>query len=172
MANLRPVLLITLALLGYMLWIEWQKDYGQAPAGTPVAQTPVTDDFPAMPPTPSAEDLPPPDAAPPSPAAPEERPQPAFAAENPTVTVRTDVLELEIDPVGGTVVSATLSALPGRPDPKPQTRCVCWCRRARNVHCPVRACYRSSPRPTTRRRSSPSGGDMNWLRGPTGSAFR
>ena len=27
MANLRPVLLISLVFLGYLLWVEWQKDY-------------------------------------------------------------------------------------------------------------------------------------------------
>jgi len=31
MANLRPVLFISLVFLGYMLWIEWQKDYGPVP---------------------------------------------------------------------------------------------------------------------------------------------
>ena len=28
MANLRPVLLMTLVFLGYLLWVEWQRDYG------------------------------------------------------------------------------------------------------------------------------------------------
>ena len=31
MGNLRPVLTIGLVFLGYMLWIEWQKDYGPQP---------------------------------------------------------------------------------------------------------------------------------------------
>ena len=31
MANLRPVLLISLLFLGYLLWVEWQKDYGPQP---------------------------------------------------------------------------------------------------------------------------------------------
>ena len=35
MANLRPVLLISLVFLGYMLWVEWQKDY--APRALPGA---------------------------------------------------------------------------------------------------------------------------------------
>ena len=41
MGNLRPVLLISLGLLGYMLWIEWQKDYHTplTPAGTELVST-------------------------------------------------------------------------------------------------------------------------------------
>src|SRR5210317_1950855 len=35
MANLRPILLMGLLVLSYLLWVEWQKDYGQ-PANTPV----------------------------------------------------------------------------------------------------------------------------------------
>ena len=31
MGNLRPVLAIGLVFLGYMLWVEWQKDYGPGP---------------------------------------------------------------------------------------------------------------------------------------------
>ena len=42
MANLRPVLLISLLFLGYLLWIEWQKDYGpQAPAVDATASQPA-----------------------------------------------------------------------------------------------------------------------------------
>ena len=35
MANLRPVLFVSLLFLGYLLWVEWQKDYGPAPATSP-----------------------------------------------------------------------------------------------------------------------------------------
>ena len=31
MANLRPILFMGLLLLAYMMWVEWQKDYGSAP---------------------------------------------------------------------------------------------------------------------------------------------
>ena len=31
MGNLRPVLIMGLVFLGYLMWIEWQKDYGPAP---------------------------------------------------------------------------------------------------------------------------------------------
>ena len=35
MPNLRPMLLITLVFLGYLLWLEWQKDYGPQPLSAP-----------------------------------------------------------------------------------------------------------------------------------------
>ena len=41
MGNLRPVLIVGLVFLGYMMRVEWQKDYGVAPAGRPEA---VSDD--------------------------------------------------------------------------------------------------------------------------------
>ena len=31
MGNLRPILIMGLLLLAYMMWVEWQKDYGPAP---------------------------------------------------------------------------------------------------------------------------------------------
>ena len=37
MGNLRPVLIVGLVFLGYMMWVEWQKDYGMAPAARPEA---------------------------------------------------------------------------------------------------------------------------------------
>ena len=40
MGNLRPVLIVGLAFLGYMIWVQWQKDYGPAPqAPAPQAQS-------------------------------------------------------------------------------------------------------------------------------------
>mgnify|MGYP000688787101 CR=1 FL=1 len=42
MANLRPVLIIGLLFLGYMIWVQWQQDYGpapQAPTPAPSAAT-------------------------------------------------------------------------------------------------------------------------------------
>jgi YidC/Oxa1 family membrane protein insertase len=39
MANFRPALIITLVFLGYLMWVEWQKDYGPKPLPTPAAHT-------------------------------------------------------------------------------------------------------------------------------------
>ena len=34
MANLRPILFMGLLVLSYMMWVEWQKDYGPQPRCT------------------------------------------------------------------------------------------------------------------------------------------
>jgi YidC/Oxa1 family membrane protein insertase len=119
MANLRPVLLISLLFLGYLLWVEWQKDYGPQP---PAAPATVTDSAPgALPTVPDGGDLPDVSAAVPgdlpgTPVAPvAETPgdvAPSPAAQRSLISVRTDVLDLQIDPLGGSVVSARLLNYP------------------------------------------------------------
>ncbi|MDX1381275.1 MAG: membrane protein insertase YidC [Xanthomonadales bacterium] len=127
MANLRPILLMTLVVLGFMLWTEWQKDYGPRPAPAPattdttganstadVPAPPRAADLPATADTPPAGDLPDTSALD-QPAAVTQTEQPATPAmsgERPMVRVSTDVLELAIDPVGGTLVSARLLDYP------------------------------------------------------------
>ena len=118
MGNLRPVLIMGLLFLAYLMWIEWQKDYGPAPrteTGTPD----VTQSSPApMPDVPVIERSQP--AAADLPSTPVATPDPASGAvpAEPTrqdvdlVRVTTDVLELAINPVGGTVVSAVLLDYP------------------------------------------------------------
>ncbi len=117
MANTRPILLITLVFLAYLIWLEWQKDYGPqpTPAQTPVAQSEPGAGVPDVPAF-SAEnaetgqpaDLPDlGDAAPASqPAA--EVSQSAATPPAQLITVTTDVLRLEIDLKGGTVVKSEL----------------------------------------------------------------
>jgi len=119
MANFRPMLLISLVFLGYMLWVEWQKDYApRPPAGAterassidpglvpPTAlPAPVTGrveeepgDLPEQPQDqrPSIDSI-----------------QPEMTGEYPVVVVTTDVLEIGIDLVGGTVVSSSLLDYP------------------------------------------------------------
>lgn len=127
MANLRPVLLITLVFIGYLLWVEWQKDYAPQPvASAPGSAMPSAADG-AVPGVPadaaapavtagpntagSAGDLP--ASLPDSGSAtglPGETSE--VAAASPVITVTSDVLALEIDPVGGTVVSARLLDYP------------------------------------------------------------
>ncbi len=34
MANLRPMLFMGLLVLSYLMWVEWQKDYGVQPQST------------------------------------------------------------------------------------------------------------------------------------------
>jgi len=118
MGNLRPILIMGLLLLAYMMWVEWQKDYGPAPQ-TPAIQQPVDGgDVPsptAVPQTGAAPNAAPEDL--PIPAAPTGdaqtvNPAQAPESEQQLITVRTDVLEIRIDPVGGTLVEASLLNYP------------------------------------------------------------
>ena len=114
MNNLRPVLIIGLVFLAYMLWVEWQKDYGPAPTAPEMTETGPVQDMPAVPAAdrpdlPSVGDLPQPET--------EGQEGPAVADEELSaagerITVRTDVLEVQIDLTGGTLVSATLLDYP------------------------------------------------------------
>ncbi len=120
MANLRPVLLIALGLLGYMLWVQWQKDY--APVAAPPAAKAVNAapepgaESPVAPP--SELDLPQPlepeqaQKQATSPAAPTAEAAADTQANNTKIHITTDVLEVEISLLGGTVVSAKLLNYP------------------------------------------------------------
>jgi len=119
MGNLRPVLAIGLVFLAYMLWVEWQKDYGPQPAPPEPASVSEarSQSIPSIPEQP-AEDLPTPAEAGSTGRQTQEEGVPAIEApaamtgESPFVRVVTDVLEAEIDLVGGTVVSARLLNYP------------------------------------------------------------
>jgi YidC/Oxa1 family membrane protein insertase len=128
MDNLRPVLLISLAFLGYLIWLEWQKDYapavttpsvlgsgtaesaGAAPAGNTVGapNTAVTE--PGVNGEPA--DLPQASDAVASADQSVGAPEVTMRAASAVVRVVTDVLEVEIDVSGGTVVSARLLDYP------------------------------------------------------------
>ena len=129
MGDLRPVLIIGLVFLGYMLWIEWQKDYGPQPFPLEGEATSVNETLPMpSPPVSEVADLPLPEEA--HAVAPQiqgqrtgaERDVPSIRTSTeigiePTVkssfvTVVTDVLDVEIDLTGGTVVSARLLDYP------------------------------------------------------------
>jgi YidC/Oxa1 family membrane protein insertase len=131
MDNLRPVLLISLAFLGYLIWVEWQKDY--APVATPPAGVTVNSgeagpkaqdgngggDVATLPAGASVQepaDLP---QAGEAVVAPATSPTQSLAGTetqsrvaSPVVKVLTDVLDIEIDVTGGTVVSARLLDYP------------------------------------------------------------
>ncbi|MCW8925981.1 MAG: membrane protein insertase YidC [Xanthomonadales bacterium] len=121
MTNLRPILFMGLLVVSFLLWNEWQKEYGPQP----VAPQPVTEttspaspidasgmsDIPTAGPTetgdlPSAEvfsDTVDTDAA---------SAQAEMSGASELITVTTDVLEMEIDLVGGTLVTARLLDYP------------------------------------------------------------
>ena len=121
MGNLRPVLIVGLAFLGYMIWVQWQKDYGPAPqAVAPQAQIQAQSDTPAVPGSPAersanAVDLPEPmDQQKSQPTSSELANTAPAGQESPFISVKTDVLDVEIDLVGGTAVSAFLLDYPVR----------------------------------------------------------
>ena len=124
MTNLRPVLIIGLLFLGYMIWVQWQQDYGPAPQTPPAATgqpAPPGDGTAAA----AAEDLPVPSEQTALPAAGSDTAVPAaeVAPAQPRVRVGTDVLELELDTLGASVVSAVLLNYPvdlDQPDTKIQ----------------------------------------------------
>lgn len=123
MGNLRPVLIMALVFLGYMIWIEWQKDYGPQPRQESSTQqsTQARDGVPDVPDftsenTTAAPDLP---SVSIEPEARETEPAPDQGSR--LIEVSTDVLDVKIDPVGGTVVSAVLRRYPVELD-KPETR--------------------------------------------------
>ena len=122
MANLRPILLMGLLVISYMMWVEWQKDYGPQPVVSPqqVAETVNPPAPPELPDTaeiagdtgeqagdlPSAEPLTQPAVDQ------QETTQLEMSGASDLITVITDVLEVEIDLVGGTVVTARLLDYP------------------------------------------------------------
>ena len=116
MANLRPMLFMGLLVLAYLMWVEWDKDYGVKPQLNPVTQATNTSmDTPGLP-VPQTNvsnpgDLPVPDAVMASPEQ-ETISQAVMTGANELVTVTTDLLEVKIDRVGGTVVSARLLDYP------------------------------------------------------------
>jgi YidC/Oxa1 family membrane protein insertase len=110
----RTILIVALAIVTYVGVLKWNQDYGQAAMPTQnVAATPAT---PAIPETAAGNsgatsaDVP---SATANPAAPLETP--AVASKD-LIKVKTDVLDLAIDPVGGDVVQLRLPLYPRRQD--------------------------------------------------------
>jgi YidC/Oxa1 family membrane protein insertase len=102
-----------------MIWVQWQKDYGPVPQA-PTAQPRVQADTPAVPyssaeRSASAVDLPEPIERQQQEASSSEITGAAITrSDNPVVSVTTDVLDIEIDLVGGTLISARLLDYPVR----------------------------------------------------------
>ncbi len=109
----RSILLVALAVVAYLMVLQWNQDYGQAALPAETAQT-----------QPSVATLP--ETTPANAAANEDVPslagQPqanAIAASEPSkqlIRVRTDVLDVAIDPHGGDIVELRLPQYPRRQD--------------------------------------------------------
>jgi YidC/Oxa1 family membrane protein insertase len=111
MDNLRTILFALLAVVLFLLYQAWQEDYGPGSAGgvpSTAQQQSTTPDIPAADPS----------SAVPSPAPmpgeiPASQPATSEGAETSRIIrVRTDVLDLEINTLGGTVVHAELPQMP------------------------------------------------------------
>jgi len=116
MPNIRTLLVITLAALSFMIWVEWQQDYSQsgrttdapvtAPAGgeqAPARQRANQADLPEPVHDPVAAATPEPD---------NQTPTAPAVERGDWIEVRTDVLDLRVDPRGGTLVAARLPEYP------------------------------------------------------------
>ncbi len=117
MANLRPMLFMGLLVLSYLMWVEWQKDYGTQPQSQTVTESADTAvGVPSLPvpqddSVPSAGDLPDPGAGTGS-TTQEAISQAVMTGESELLAITTDVLDVRIDLTGGTVVSARLLDYP------------------------------------------------------------
>ena len=114
----RSILLVALAVVAYMLVLQWNQDYGQAalPAETTQTQPANTPQLPDTPSAPVAgdgkhDDLPAVAGQQQASALPS-----ASASSEELIRVRTDVLDVAIDPRGGDIVELHLPQFPRRQD--------------------------------------------------------
>lgn len=108
----RTILIVALAVVSYVMVLKWNQDYGQAALpdqNTPSVATTNLPDVPGTTPSQSA-DVP---TAGGEPSAPVETAQ---APSKNLIHVRTDVLDLEIDPLGGDIAQLRLPLYPRRQD--------------------------------------------------------
>lgn len=107
MENIRFILILALAMISLMLWQAWQIDYGPkipvVQAENP-AETAVKEDLPT---TSAATDQTPTVVQPAA-----NTPSTPTQAATPTITVKTDVIALEIDLQGGTIQNLDLLEYP------------------------------------------------------------
>src|SRR5450759_2936352 len=115
MTSPRNILLIALLFISYLLWMQWQEDYHRVPG--PAATTAVPASATATKPVPAGSE---PKADVPTPTTTATPTVPNVVPATPTdtqapvahVVVTTDVLRVEIDPIGGSVVVADLLEYP------------------------------------------------------------
>lgn len=108
MENIRFLLIIGFAMISLMLWQAWQMDYGPKLPITQVEGAADTEN--------AKEDLPTTASGTTTQAQPSVQPAAAVASIVPIVTVKTDVLSLEIDTQGGTIQNLDLLQYPVEKD--------------------------------------------------------
>ena len=112
----RSILIVALAIVSYMMVLQWNQDYGQAALPTEIAET--TSTVPGLPDSPAAnaavsgnDDIPTS-----TPAVEASSITAAPVVNDELIRVKTDVLDLAIDPRGGDVVQLRLTQYPRRQD--------------------------------------------------------
>ena len=118
MNNPRMFLLVALLALGYLIWSQWQLDYGPKPPAVTTSATPPA----AESPTPASGETPQAAQAPNAAETPNASTATSTAMSAPSnaaavapIVVTTDLLRVEIDPRGGSLVGADLLAYPVQP---------------------------------------------------------
>ncbi|WP_438499328.1 membrane protein insertase YidC [Alteromonas australica] len=108
MESQRSFLIIGLAFVSFMLWQQWQEDYGPQPVQPIEAQqtTPVSQGVPSFDDSQSQQDVPTGNSVPAA------VPSNQAANTNRIIEVKTDTLDLRIDLLGGDVISADLVKFP------------------------------------------------------------
>jgi YidC/Oxa1 family membrane protein insertase len=104
MDNQRLILALALFFVLFLIWQAWQQDYGPTPPPTTSTEAPQTD-------VRRATDVPTPPSAEPTAATP-PGPAPQAAPRGQRVQVRTDLLAVEIDTLGGDVRKVDLLTYP------------------------------------------------------------
>ncbi|HEY6941769.1 membrane protein insertase YidC [Dokdonella sp.] len=117
MTSPRNFLLIALLFIGYLLWMQWQEDYGKSPAVAGTSASTASTATPTAPPAtvPSGADVPSASSGASPVPAPTTTAESASTRSGQHVIVDTDVLHVEIDTRGGNVVVADLLAYPLQP---------------------------------------------------------
>ena len=92
--NIRLLLVILLSFVGLLLWEAWQRDYAPRPTSEPVALETPPISTPAVPT--------------PTPATPPATASATPATSQPPLKIETDILALEVNPVGGVLQKLTL----------------------------------------------------------------
>ncbi|MCY1349287.1 Membrane protein insertase YidC [compost metagenome] len=110
----RSILIVALAIVSYLMVLQWNQDYGQA--ALPEAKVAAPTAAPSLPDAPAAgavanQDVPTAETDGAKPAT-----LPTAAVSDQLIHVRTDVLDLAIDPRGGDIVQLTLPQYPRRQD--------------------------------------------------------
>jgi YidC/Oxa1 family membrane protein insertase len=113
MNNPRTFLLVALFALAYLIWSQWELDYGPKAAPVTTTSTPAADS--SVAPISTTADVPQAGQVGATVAAPASTANADVAAPIEPVVVTTDVLRVEIDPRGGSVISADLLDYPQQP---------------------------------------------------------